>query len=105
MQFLTKQEFSKLSDSQKSDYYADLNKVRVEANTVSEYETLIIEFEKLAYKDSKEIAEELRDLAYRQARAEKKAMWSKIARGGLIALCGALAVTLIICAVLIAKMF
>ena len=105
MQFLTKQEFSKLSDSQKSDYYSDLNKVRLNANTVSEYETLIIEFEKLGYRDSIEIAEELRRIAERQLSAEKKARFNKALKIGRIALCGFFAVTLIVSAVMIARMF
>ena len=51
MQFLTKQEFSVLSEAEKSDYYEALIEEKNEAVTVSQFETLMIEFEKLNYKE------------------------------------------------------
>ena len=105
MEFYTREKFLSLTDIQKSDYYSELCRVRDEANTVSEYETLIIEFEKLDYHDSAEVADELRKLSYRQRKLEEKEFIHNLVKGGLITLAVILGVALVVTAVMIAGMF
>ena len=84
MVFLSKREFSRLSELQKSDYYDELLDEKNNALTVSQLEALIPEFEKLNYKDSDEMAEELELLAAAQRKADARFSLEKRKKGLLI---------------------
>ena len=105
MVFLSKREFSNLSELQKSDYYDELLIEKNNALTVSQLEALIPEFEKLNYKDSIEMAEELELLAAAQRRADAKYTSEKRKRGLLITLLVVCAAVLVASAAAIITMF
>ena len=105
MVFLSKREFSNLSELQKSDYYNELLIEKNNALTVSQLEALIPEFEKLEYKDSIEMAEELELLAAAQRRADAKYNSEQRQKGLLITVLILCAAVLIASAVAVIKMF
>ena len=105
MQFLTKQEFSVLSEAEKSDYYEALIEEKNEAVTVSQFETLMIEFEKLNYKDSFKMVEELMLLAEKQREADMLYASERRRKGLIISLIAVCGVILIASAAIIVKMF
>lgn len=105
MQFLSKQEFSVLSESEKSDYYEYLIEQKNEALTVSQFETLMIEFEKLNYKDSLEMAQELAALAENQRVSDALYAKEKRRKGVIISLLVICGVVLVTSAAIIIGMF
>ena len=105
MKFMTKDEISVLSESQKSEYYTFLNKCMLDAHTVSEYEALIIEFEKLNYLDSDIIVTELRLLADKQKKVDFKESLKKVLKIALISLSVICCAVLVAVAIKIFKMF
>lgn len=105
MVFLSKREFSRLSEPQKSDYYDELLDEKNNALTVSQLEALIPEFEKLNYKDSDEMAEELEFLAAAQRKADVKYNLEKRKKGLLIMVLVACAAVLVATATAIITMF
>ena len=105
MKFLSKHEFSVLSESEKSDYYEALIEEKNEAVTVSQFETLMIEFEKLNYKDSLQMAEELAILAENQRKADAVYAKEKRRKGLLISLLVICGFVLVTSAVIIIGMF
>lgn len=105
MQFLSKHEFSILSEAEKSEYFETLINEKNQAVTVSQFETLKIEFEKLNYRDSALIAEELDALAEEQRKADDVYASEKRKKGLIISLLAICGVVLVASAVIIIGMF
>lgn len=105
MVFLTKREFSSLSELQKSVYYDELLNEKNNALTVDQLEALMPEFEKLDYKDSVEMVEELELLAAAQRKADARFNYEKRKKGLLISVLVLCAAVLLASAVAVISMF
>lgn len=105
MLYLSKQEFSQLSEQEKSDYYEQLLDEKNSAVTVAQTEALILEFEKLDYKDSDQIVDELILISAEQRKADAMYISEKRKKGLLISVLVVCAAVLVASAVVIIGMF
>ncbi len=105
MKFLTKQEFQSLSEPEKSDYYEELLEERNESVTAMQLEALALEFVKIDYMNSREIAAELNAEAERLHEADARFAREKAKKGLLVTLIILCAAVVICSAVIIAGMF
>ena len=105
MIFLSRQEFSQLSELQKSDYYDELLDEKNNAITVKQLEELIPEFKKINYKDSDLMAKELEELAIQQVEADNKYNIEKRKRGFFLSVAVICAAVLIASVITLISMF
>ena len=105
MKFLTVQEFQSLSEPEKSDYYDELLEERNASVTAAQLETLAVEFHKIDYMDSRQIASELNAESEKLYEADRIYAKEKRKKGLLVSFVIVCAAVIIASAVVIIGMF
>jgi hypothetical protein len=105
MKFLTVQEFQSLSEPDKSDYYDALLEERNSSVTAAQLETLAVEFHKIDYMDSRQIAAELKLEAEKLYEADRQYAIERTKKGLLITFVIICAAVLVASAVVVIGMF